>query len=132
MKTDQQYSKSFSNIIPGLISIVLGLAAVIFSFMPAFAAYAIYPGIAGLIAAVFSLIAAKRPEFYRGVVIAGIIVSITGIVTAVSNNDDYEDKIQTEVSTEKEPVDSVRNKQTQNELDALEQSLKSLDSATTK
>ncbi|MFY7668323.1 MAG: DUF4190 domain-containing protein [Crocinitomicaceae bacterium] len=63
--------------VKGLVGMILGILALVLSFVPCLGAFAIYPGIVGLI---FSLLGLKSVK--KGMAIAGLICSILGTSVA--------------------------------------------------
>ena len=63
--------------VKGLVGMILGILALVLSFVPCLGAFAIYPGIVGLI---FSLLGLKNVK--KGMAIAGLICSILGTSVA--------------------------------------------------
>jgi uncharacterized protein YqfA (UPF0365 family) len=57
----------------GLVGMILGILAVILSFVPCIGIYALFPGVLGLI---FSLIGMKKVR--KGMAIAGLVCSLIG------------------------------------------------------
>ena len=66
----------------GIISLVLGIVAFVFSFIPCLGIYAIYPGIIGVVLGVVGFVMANKVNGEKGVVIAGIILSLLGTAVA--------------------------------------------------
>jgi hypothetical protein len=62
----------------GLVGMILGILAVVISFVPCLGMYAMYPGIVGII---FSALGLKKVK--KGMAIAGLVCSVlgTGIAT---------------------------------------------------
>ncbi len=62
----------------GLVGMILGIIAVVISFVPCLGMYAMYPGIVGII---FSALGLKKVK--KGMAIAGLVCSVlgTGIAT---------------------------------------------------
>jgi hypothetical protein len=62
----------------GLVGMILGILAVVISFVPCLGVYAIYPGIVGII---FSALGLRKVK--KGMAIAGLVCSLlgTGIAT---------------------------------------------------
>jgi len=62
----------------GLVGMILGILAVVISFIPCLGMYAMYPGIVGII---FSALGLKKVK--KGIAIAGLVCSVlgTGIAT---------------------------------------------------
>ena len=63
--------------VKGLVGMILGILALVLSFVPCLGAFAIYPGIVGLI---FSVLGLKNVK--KGMAIAGLICSILGTSVA--------------------------------------------------
>ncbi len=61
----------------GLVGMILGILAVIISFIPCLGAYAIFPGVVGII---FSVLGMKKVQ--KGMAIAGLVCSIVGTSVA--------------------------------------------------
>lgn len=57
----------------GLVGMILGILAVILSFVPCIGIYAIFPGVIGLI---FSILGMKKVK--KGMAIAGLVCSLIG------------------------------------------------------
>lgn len=57
----------------GLVGMILGILAVILSFVPCIGVYAIFPGVVGLI---FSILGMKKVK--KGMAIAGLVCSLIG------------------------------------------------------
>ncbi len=67
----------------GLISLILGILAFIFSFVPCLGMYAMFPGILGIIFGLIGFVQAGKINAPKGMVIAGIVLSILGTAVAV-------------------------------------------------
>lgn len=67
----------------GIASLVLGILAFIFSFVPCLGAYAFYPGVVGVILGIVSIIQANKAQAAKGLAIAGLALSLVGTAVAV-------------------------------------------------
>jgi membrane-bound ClpP family serine protease len=78
-----------------IIALVLGIVALVFSFVPCLGMYAIFPGVIGIGLAVASLVMAGKVNAPKGMAIAGLACAILGsciaayqyyaITTAIDN-----------------------------------------------
>ena len=66
----------------GIIGMILGIIAVIFSFIPCLGIYALYPGILGFVLSLISFVQANKAGAAKGMAIAGIVCSILGCIIA--------------------------------------------------
>ena len=68
----------------GVASLVLGIIAIIISFIPCLGIYALVPSIIGLLLGLFGIISASKanPPKGKGLAIAGFILSIIATVVA--------------------------------------------------
>jgi len=62
----------------GIAGFVLGLCALVFSFVPCLGAYAVFPGVLAMILAFVALMQASKANSPKGLIIAGLVVSIIG------------------------------------------------------
>ena len=67
----------------GIAGLVLGLIALIFSFIPCLGMYAIFPGVLAIILAAVALMQANKGNGPKGLIIAALIVSLIGTAVAV-------------------------------------------------
>ncbi len=65
-----------------IIALVLGIVALVFSFVPCLGMYAIFPGIIGIGLAVASLVMAGKVNAPKGMAIAGLACAILGSAIA--------------------------------------------------
>ncbi len=110
----------------GIISLVLGILAFLFSFIPCLGAYAIFPGILGLIMGVVAFIMAGKVNAPKGMIIAGVILSVlaTGVAAWQYSKLKEVDKALQEFKN-----DPSKMKDLKNSIDSLKESIESLDSA---
>lgn len=107
----------------GIISLILGILAFLFSFIPCLGIYAVFPGILGIVFGVIGLILANKVNGAKGMVIAGVVLSILG--TAVASWQ-YK-KINSAVKElDKVLIDTTEMNEFKNSMDS---SLKALDSS---
>jgi hypothetical protein len=106
----------------GIISLVLGILAFLFSFIPCLGMYAIFPGILGLIMGVVAFIMAGKVNAPKGMIIAGVVLSVLGTGVAAWQYSKLKD-------LSKDLNDPTKMKELKNSLDSLSESLKSLDTA---
>ena len=66
----------------GIAGFILGIVALIVSFIPCFGMYAIFPGAIGIILSAIALSQANKGNGAKGLIIAGLIVSIIGTAVA--------------------------------------------------
>ena len=66
----------------GIIALVLGIVALLFSFIPCLGMYAIFPGIIGIVLGVLSLTQAKKINAPNGMAIAAIACAVLGSAVA--------------------------------------------------
>ena len=66
----------------GIAGLVLGIIALIISFIPCFGWYALVPGVIAIILSAIAFSQAKKTEAAKGLIIAALIVSI--IATAIA------------------------------------------------
>lgn len=109
----------------GIISLVLGILAFLFSFVPCLGMYAIFPGVLGLIMGVVAFVMAGKVNAPKGLIIAGVILSVLGTGVAA-----WQYSKLSELKTQLN--DPKKMEELKNSLDSLKQSLESLDSATNK
>ena len=113
----------------GIISLVLGILAFLFSFIPCLGMYAIFPGILGLIMGVVAFImAGKVPGASKGLIIAGVVLSILGTGVAAWQYSKLKDNLDN-LSKELKDIKVKDDPKLQQALDSLNQSLEALDSA---
>ena len=62
----------------GIGGLVLGIVALIISFVPCLGAYAIYPGILAIIMSIFGMVKASKQGLKKGLLIAALIISVIG------------------------------------------------------
>jgi len=67
----------------GIISLILGILAFVFSFIPCLGMYAMFPGILGLVLGLVGFLQARKANAGKGMVITGIILSLLGTCVAV-------------------------------------------------
>ena len=67
----------------GIAGFVLGLIALIFSFIPCLGMYAMFPGVLAIILAAVALMQANKGNGPKGLIIAALIVSLIGTAVAV-------------------------------------------------
>ncbi len=65
-----------------IIALVLGIVALVFSFVPCLGMYAIFPGVIGIGLAVASLVMAGKVNAPKGMAIAGLACAILGSAIA--------------------------------------------------
>jgi predicted membrane-bound spermidine synthase len=65
-----------------IIALVLGILALLFSFIPCLGMYAIFPGIIGLVMAVISIVMAGKVNAPKGMAIAALACSLVGSAIA--------------------------------------------------
>jgi hypothetical protein len=66
----------------GIAGMVLGIVAVIFSFVPCLGVYALIPGLIGLVLSIVSFVQANKAGAAKGMAIAGIVCSLVGCAIA--------------------------------------------------
>ncbi len=66
----------------GIAGMILGIVAVLFSFIPCLGVYALIPGIVGLILSIVSFVQANKAGAAKGMAIAGIVCSVIGCAIA--------------------------------------------------
>lgn len=62
----------------GIAGLVLGIVAVVFSFVPCLGAYAFFPGIIAIVLSAISMSQANKANAPKGLAIAGLVCSIVG------------------------------------------------------
>ena len=67
----------------GIAGFVLGLIALIFSFIPCLGMYAMFPGFLAIILAAVALMQANKGNGPKGLIIPALIVSLIGTAVAV-------------------------------------------------
>lgn len=67
----------------GVAGLVLGIIALIISFVPCFGWYAIVPGIIAVVLSVIAYSQVKRTEAAKGMIIAALVISIVATTIAV-------------------------------------------------
>ncbi|MBN9298428.1 MAG: hypothetical protein J0I41_15590 [Filimonas sp.] len=77
---DQTTSSSYKAF--GIASLVLGILAFVFSFIPCLGVYAMFPGIVGIILGIIGFVQANKAKGAKGMVIAGTILSLLGTAVA--------------------------------------------------
>ena len=65
-----------------IIALVLGIIALLFSFIPCLGMYAIFPGVIGLALGVVALLQAGKINAPKGMAIAGIVCATLGSAVA--------------------------------------------------
>ena len=65
-----------------IIALVLGIVALLFSFIPCLGMYAIFPGIIGIVLGVVSIMQAGKVNAPKGMAIAAIACSVLGSAVA--------------------------------------------------
>lgn len=80
MEQTNENSKAGKNL--GIAGMVLGIVAVVISFVPCLGMYALIPGIIGLVLSVISVVQANKAGAAKGMAIAGIVCSLVGSVIA--------------------------------------------------
>jgi hypothetical protein len=65
-----------------IIGLVLGILALLFSFIPCLGMYAIFPGVIGLILGVVAMMQAGKVNAPKGMAIAAIICAVLGSAVA--------------------------------------------------
>lgn len=65
-----------------IIALVLGIVALVFSFVPCLGMYAVFPGVIGIGLAVASLVMAGKVNAPKGMAIAGLACAILGSAIA--------------------------------------------------
>jgi membrane-associated HD superfamily phosphohydrolase len=111
----------------GIMSLVLCILAFLFSFISWLGMYAIFPGILGLIMGVVAFILAKKANAPKGIIVAGITLSLLYFVLSLYqfSNAGELDKISV---PEKAPVkNEAFIKSVDSSLNDIEASLKSLE-----
>ncbi len=66
----------------GIAGMVLGIVAVLFSFIPCLGFWAIVPGLLGIVLSIVSLVQANKAGAAKGMAIAGLVCSIIGCCIA--------------------------------------------------
>lgn len=66
----------------GMVGMILGIVAVVLSFIPCLGMYALIPGVIGLILSIVSISQAGKVGAPKGMAIAGIACSIVGCAIA--------------------------------------------------
>jgi hypothetical protein len=90
----------------GLVGMILGILAAILSFVPCLGAYAIFPGVIGLI---FSILGLKKVK--KGMAIAGLVCSLVGVGIA-----SWQWYVLNEAANELKDIDTT---ELQRELDSM-------------
>ena len=67
----------------GIAGFVLGLLALLFSFIPCLGMYAVFPGVIAIILAAVALMQANKGGAKKGLIIAALVVSVIGTGVAV-------------------------------------------------
>jgi hypothetical protein len=62
----------------GIAGLVLGIIAVVFSFVPCLGAYAVFPGALAIVLSAISISQANKANAPKGLAIAGLVCSIVG------------------------------------------------------
>jgi hypothetical protein len=103
----------------GIISLVLGILAFLFSFIPCLGSYALFPGVIGIVLGIVGFVQAGKVKASKGIVIAGIVLSLLGSIIAgyqlramgkaVSAIDETIKKDSTDMNQLKGSLDSLKN-----------------------
>ena len=107
----------------GIIALVLGILAFLFSFIPCLGSFAVFPGILGLILGVVAFIMAGKVSAPKGLIIAAVILSILGTAVAAWQYNRFGKAVK---ELDKVLKDSSRVNELQRSMDS---SFKALDSA---
>lgn len=67
----------------GIIALVLGILAFVFSFVPCLGIYAMYPGFLGVILGVVAFFQANKAGAQKGMIITALALSVVGTGVAV-------------------------------------------------
>ena len=67
----------------GIAGLVLGILALVFSFIPCLGMYAMFPGALAIIFAAIALYQANKGNGSKGMIIAGLVVSIIATIIAI-------------------------------------------------
>lgn len=80
MKTESTQSNKNESLTHGLAitGLVIGILALIVSFVPCFGVYAIIIGVIGLIVSIIALILASKNNYPKGLIIAALLTSLLG------------------------------------------------------
>ncbi len=106
----------------GIISLILGIVAFLFSFIPCLGMYAIFPGILGIVLGVIGFVMANKVNGAKGMVIAGIVLSILGTGVAYFQ---YKAIGKTVTEIDKVMKDSSTMNELKSAIDSLNQSIDS-------
>ena len=68
----------------GIASLILGILALLIAFIPCIGFLALIPGIVAIVLAIVGLSQASQANGAKGVIIAGLVVSIIGTVVAAA------------------------------------------------
>ncbi len=68
----------------GIASLILGILALLIAFIPCVGLFALIPGVVAIVLAIVGLSQAKNANGQRGVIIAGLVISIVGTVMAAT------------------------------------------------
>lgn len=96
----------------GLIGMILGISALVISFVPCLGVYAVFPGILGIILSIIGL-----KKINKGMAIAGLICSLLG--TGVAS---YQYYVLSQAANQ-----LANDPEFQKSLDEFEESMESLD-----
>ncbi|MGG9971763.1 DUF4190 domain-containing protein [Ferruginibacter sp. SUN002] len=109
----------------GIISLILGIVAFLFSFIPCLGMYAIFPGILGIVLGVIGFVMANKVNGAKGMVIAGIVLSVLGTAVAYFQYSKLKGAVKEVDSILK---DSSKMNDLKNSIKALDSTMKELDS----
>ncbi len=104
----------------GIISLVLGILAFLFSFVPCLGAYAVFPGVLGIILGVAAFVMAGKASAPKGLIIAALILSLIGTAVAAWQYSKLK-------ALSKELRDPKKMEDLKKSLDSLRESMESLD-----
>lgn len=79
----------------GIAGFVLGLLALIFSFVPCLGMYAMFPGIIAIILAAVAFMQANKGNGPKGLIIAALVVSVIGTGVAIYQYMQLKDAVET-------------------------------------
>jgi hypothetical protein len=119
----------------GVAGLVLGIIAVVFSFVPCLGAYAVFPGVIAIVLSAISLSKANKANAQKGLAIAGLVCSIVG--TSIGAWQWYTlNKAASVIKEGIENIDTAKLRQTIESLgnemkEAVKESKKETDSTTT-
>ena len=68
----------------GIASLILGILALLIAFIPCIGLFALIPGVVAIVLAIVGLSQANSANGQKGVIIAGLVISIVGTVLAAT------------------------------------------------